>query len=360
MKYHETHFDDYLFSNEKFNLHPELNTTIDGLPKNIHHLKNTIFYGPPGIGKYTQVLKILKKYSPSELKYEKKMKLATDKQEYIYKISDIHYEIDMSLLGCNSKIVWHEAFSQIVDIISVKQDKIGVILCKNFHTIHAELLENFYSYIQHHNHCDTNISIKFFIISEHISFIPEQIINSSQIINIKRPDMEFYEKMILFTPENEKDADFLSRITFQKSHRVNKKKYDSATQITSQIIKEGILNAKEVKAFDSIHSTSDLPKDIFNTVCDKLIDNISDKDSLSFTNFRDNLYDILTYNIDVSECIWYILSHFIKARQLNNDSVHDIINRTHVFLKYYNNNYRPIYHLESMMFYIINKIHKHG
>ena len=358
MKYYETHFDDYLFSTEKFNLHPELCETIHRLPKNIHQLNNTIFYGPPGVGKYTQVLKILKKYSPSELKYEKKMKLTTEKQEYIYKISDIHYEIDMSLLGCNSKIVWHEAFSQIVDIISVKQDKIGVILCKNFHTIHTELLENFYSYMQHYNYCDANITIKFFIISEHISFLPEQIVNSSQIINIKRPDMELYEKMTLFAPCNER-PDFVDKISFQKSHQINAEKHEATIKITSQINKEGILNAKEVKAFDYVRSTSDLPKDIFNIICDKLIDNISDKNALSFTNFRDNLYDILTYNIDISECMYYILSHFIKSRQLNGDAARDIIKRTHLFLKYYNNNYRPIYHLESMMFYIINKIHRH-
>ena len=174
MKYYETHFDDYLFTSEKFNLHPELTTSIDAFPKNIRQLKNVIFYGPPGSGKYTQVLKILKKYSPSELKYEKKMKLTTDKQEYVYKISDIHYEIDMSLLGCNSKIVWHEAFLQIVDIIAVKQDKIGVIVCKNFHLIHNELLDNFYSYIQHYNYHESHIKIKFFIFSEYSLLIKEQ------------------------------------------------------------------------------------------------------------------------------------------------------------------------------------------
>ena len=30
------------------------------------------------------------------------------------------------------------------------------------------------------------------------------------------------------------------------------------------------------------------------------------------------------------------------------------------FLRYYNNNYRPIYHLESIMFYIIKKIHNYN
>ena len=364
MKFYETYFDDYLFSNEKYNIHPELTKTIDQLPRHLVQLNNTIFYGPPGSGKYTQVLKILKKYSPSELKYEKKMKLTTDKQEYIYKISDIHYEIDMSLLGCNSKIVWHEAFSQIVDIISVKQDKIGVIVCKNFHLIHNELLDNFYSYIQHYNYYESHIKIKFFIISEHISFMPEQIINCSQIISIKRPNQELYERTNLLsgpreTTNNRTTDTFLESITYHKFSGTNEKKYESTKRLMENIHKDGITNIKEIKSFDLIDSPNNIPKDVFNIVCDKLIENIADENALSFTTFRDNLYDILTYNIDISECLWYILSHFIKSRHLNNSAAHDIIEKSYTFLKYYNNNYRPIYHLESIMFYIINKIHKH-
>jgi len=365
MKYYETHFDDYLFSLEKFNLHPELADTISAFPKNIHQLKNVIFYGPPGSGKYSQVIKVLKKYSPSELKYEKKIKISTEKQEYIYKISDIHYEIDMSILGCNSKIVWHETFLQIVDIISVKQDKIGIIVCKNFHTIHAELLEIFYSYMQHYNYTEANIKIKFFIISEHISYLPEQIINCSQIIRIKRPSKELYEKFILFSSPPSMTSDeitsnqFIHKISYHKNGKTDNDKYENVKNVMRYIEPEGILNIKEIKSFDLIKTEDDIPKDIFNIVCDKLIDNISDKKTLSFTTFRDNLYDILTYNIDISECIWYIVSHFIKLKRLDNNSVHDILEKTHTFLKYFNNNYRPIYHLESIMFYIINKLHNY-
>jgi hypothetical protein len=363
MKYYETHFDDYLFSLEKFNMHPELTDVINSFPKNIHQLKNIIFYGPPGSGKYSQVLKTLKKYSPSELKYEKKIKTTTEKQEYIYKISDIHYEIDMSLLGCNSKIVWHEVFMQIVDIISVKQDKIGIIICKNFHTIHTELLEIFYSYMQHYNYAEATIKIRFFIISEHISFMPEQIINCSHVINVKRPERDLYEKSALFSsPYSEIEGtisqQFMHKIAYHKSNGVNNERHGAVKNIMRHIQEEGILNAKETKSFDLINNPEDIPKDIFNIICDKLIENISDKNDLSFTAFRDNLYDILTYNIDISECIWYILGHFIKTRQLEDDTIHDILEKTHTFLKYYNNNYRPIYHLESIMFYIITKIHK--
>ena len=44
------------------------------------------------------MLSVLKQYSPTELKYEKKMITVTSKSTHILKISDIHYEVDMSLL----------------------------------------------------------------------------------------------------------------------------------------------------------------------------------------------------------------------------------------------------------------------
>ena len=161
MKYYETSFDEYIQSVEKYNLHPEFEPIYNSLPNRLINFENLIIYGPSGTGKYSQILYMLKKYSPSQLKYDKRITATTDKQTYIYHISDIHYEVDMSLLGCNSKTLWSEIFFQIVDILSVKPEKIGVILCKNFHLIHSELLESFYSYMQQYNHSNSHISIKF-------------------------------------------------------------------------------------------------------------------------------------------------------------------------------------------------------
>ena len=185
MKFYETYYEDYIHSSEQFNIHPELTEVYNKMPDNLSKFGNIIIYGPPGVGKYTQMLNIIKKYSPSGLKYDKKINVKTEKQSYVCKISDIHYEVDMSLLGCNSKILWHEIFFQIVDIISVKSDKKGIIVCKNFHHIHTELLEVFYSYIQQYNYPNSSIKIKFIIITEHVSFIPNNIVNSFKILSIK-------------------------------------------------------------------------------------------------------------------------------------------------------------------------------
>jgi len=339
MKFYESHFEEYIDSVEKFNLHPELLEYYNKFPENICNFENLIIYGGGGIGKYSQVLYFLKNYSPSNLKYEKKITITNEKQTYTYHISDIHYEIDMSFLGCNSKTLWHDIFFHIVDIISIKKNKIGIIVCKNFHMIHSELLEIFYSYIQQYNNPQSNIQIKFVLITEHISFIPNQILNVCEIINIKRPSIDMYKK-IFKTIKNNKNI-------------------ESINQILSKTDPETILNIKEINSFHLINNEITMPIDIFNTICNTIISEIDNHMNIDFLKFRDILYDILIYNLDAIECIWYILEHYIRKNIIKPNNISEIMIKIYPFLKYYNNNYRPIYHLESIMFYIITKIHEY-
>jgi hypothetical protein len=194
MKFLETHFEEYIQASQKQNLHPKLDKILQKFPSKIQDFKNVIFYGTSGIGKYTQMLKAIKKYSPTELKYEKKISVTFNKQTYFFKISDIHYEVDLSLLGCNSKQLWHEIYLQIVDIVSAKTEKSGIIVCKYFNEINSELLENFYSYMQQNN--AINVDLKFIIITEELSFIPDNILNCCEIINIRRPTKIAYLKCV--------------------------------------------------------------------------------------------------------------------------------------------------------------------
>src|SRR6056300_1063614 len=216
MKHYETHFVDYINSLNKYNLHENKKYIFDVLPEKFSELTNLILTGPTGIGKYTQALKIIEKYSDTGLKYEKKITCSYEKQPYIFKISDIHYEIDISMLGCNSKQLWHEIFFQIIDIVTIKQRKDAIILCKNFHTINSELLDIFYSYMQH-NKINPNINLKFIIITEHISFIPYNILNNCISINYKRPEINKYKKLFTISSNNENDnINFLERINNNK------------------------------------------------------------------------------------------------------------------------------------------------
>ena len=72
---------------------------------------------------------------------------------------------------------------------------------------------------------------------------------------------------------------------------------------------------------------------------------------------RDNLYEIFIYNLDIHSCIYYIVNNLIMSGKLKEEHTEDIFTRLHKFLKLYNNNYRPIYHLESYIFYLCIKVH---
>ena len=263
MKINETRFEEYISANQEENLHPKLDKIIKKFPEKLHELKNIIFYGPGGVGKYTQMLRSIKKYSPTELKYEKKICVTFNKVPYFFKISDIHYEIDMSLIGCNSKLFWHDIYLQIVDIISTKPDKSGIILCKYFHEIHSELLENFYSYMQQNN--ASSISLKFILITEELTFLPDNILNCCEVIHVARPTKAQYNKCI----------------------------------------------------------------------------------------------HIFIYNLNITDCIWYILFSLIERKKIQPESISTMLVKTYNFFQYYNNNYRPIYHVENYLFYLITLIHKY-
>jgi hypothetical protein len=317
MKFYETHFEEYITTNQNENLHPTLDKIFNRFPNFLNELKNVIFYGPSGIGKYTQMLRSIKKYSPSELKYEKKISINFNKVQYFLKISDIHYEVDMSLLGCNSKLIWHEVYQQIIDIISAKIDKSGIIVCKNFHDIHSELLDNFYSYMQQNKQL---INLKYFILTEELSFIPDTILNCCEVIHISRPKKTLYNKCL-------------------------------KNKLPQNIKLENITNIK------NLHSSKNELFVYYKIICNKIINAIINIDDLKFLKFRDLLYDIFIYNLDITDCIWYILTTLVEENKINPKQISELMIKTFIFFKYYNNNYRPIYHLENYLFYLTKIIH---
>jgi DNA polymerase III delta prime subunit len=321
-KFHETHFEEYLTACQKEDLHPKLSKVFKKFPKQLKEFKNLIFFGPPGVGKYTQFLKSVKKYSPSELKYEKKISITFNKQSYLMKISDIHYEVDMSLLGCNSKLLWHDIYMQIVDILSAKADKSGIILCKGFHEIHSELLENFYSYMQQNNY--SAVDIKFVFITEHISFLPDNILNCCEVIHLARPSKIQYGKCI-------------------------------GKKLDNNCLLENITNIKNLhEPEEQIQGSLQEPHKI---ICDKIVEQMEKLEDLNFLKFRDLLYDIFIYNLDITQCVWYILSRVVMEKKIKQEKMTDVLIKTFLFFQYYNNNYRPIYHIENYIYFLIQNMH---
>ena len=319
MKYQSSKFEDYIQKCNKFNIHKEITPLLENVSNNIKETNNIILYGPSGTGKYTQALNHIKKFSPTSLRFERKMNFRFDnKSDFIFKLSDIHFEIDMSLLGCKAKLVFNDLYYHILDVLSSRPNGSGIILCKNFHTIHSELLEIFYSYMQTLKH--KNLNLVYVILTESVSFIPNNILNRCMIVPIKRPTKSSYIKI------------------------TNKAQFNNQ-ELSS------IKNIKNLKS--KIYSLNHLDKKIVDSIYNHII-NFND---IKFLELRDKLYEIFIFNLDVHTFTFNVIKKLIVNGYLKEEHIDNIFTKLYNFLKLYNNNYRPIYHLERFIFYLCIEIH---
>jgi hypothetical protein len=166
----------------------------------------------------------------------------------------------------------------------------------------------------------TAVDIKFILITEEISFIPDNILSCCEVINIARPSKTNYSKCL-------------------KSRLPLKIKTD---------------NISNVKFLHVYNEDLMLP---YRIICNKIIKQITNLNELQFLKFRDILYDIFIYNLDITDCIWYILSNLIEQKKIRDEDFSKVLIRTYVFLQYYNNNYRPIYHVENYFLFLAKSIH---
>jgi hypothetical protein len=259
-------FDEYLQGESE---HPD----IDALTfPSLSDFQNLILYGPCGSGKYTQMLRIVRRYSSHHLKYEKRVPMTANEDAYAVRISDVHYEVDMATLGCTPKVVWHELHAQIVEIIQCKyQDRHGIIVCKNFHLIDAELLEIFYSYMQD--------GVKYILLTEAVSFIPTNVTARCRLISVPK---------VAFRPR----------------------------------------------------------PDSVKFLCEKVIAVL--KENKPITSVREELYTILVYDVDTEACMWYFIQRALRT--VDGKERYAVLQKLTTTMRYYTTNYRPIYHLESLVF----------
>lgn len=321
MKNYDTQFEDYLHKLNVINLHPKLKSIYEQFPPQLKFMQNIIFYGPPGVGKYSQMLCAIQKYSPSLLKYDKKTNIDIESESYSIKISDIHYEIDMAQLGYNSKQIWHELYLLIVDIVATKQNKQGIIVCKNFHDIDKELLDVFYSYIQ--QNFNWGVQLKFILLTETCGFINEEIMNCCGIIRVPRPSKANYKRVV---------------------------QYNNRLSILNQTVPSNVSTIQNIQFMnDSIFK-------MCNHLSDKLIDTITNQNNkkMQFMKFRDCIYDLMIYNMNIYNCVDYILHQLIHVKPfISYKNIECIIHQTLLFFKQYNNNYRPIFHLENYLLFLM-------
>jgi hypothetical protein len=237
-----------------------------------------------------------------------------------------------------------------------------------------------------------------------------RILNNSQIISIPRPSLLLYNKCVNSIHTN-KNVYLYPHVTNSvntiiQSHYVDivdenhsidyKNNNDIQNKNTSSIVHNSSISQPSIKQkktikndtinvdticnskikeyilvsnnYKNLTSLSNIKNVIVNTnelanphecICNNIIESIQNPETINFLKFRDILYEILIYNLDATECLWHIISHFINKNCLSKKHVTDILKKTTPFLTYYNNNYRPIYHLESILFYIIAKINNY-
>lgn len=264
------------------------------LPKQIDQFENMILHGPAGVGKYTLMLRIVKTYSRHQLKYEKKITIQSNNQSYILKISDIHYEVDMELLGCNAKLLWHDIYTHIKEIIDCKYpNKHGIIVLKNFHRIHNELLEIFYSYMQD--------NIKYVILTEAAGFIPVAVATRCKLVPVPRPSAAQYRACT--------GVDFPAGCTNLA---------DALTQTPSPAYVAKISAKISALILSRKYSVAEM---------------------------RDLLYSILIYSLDIEDCMWAVLAQVMPTIAMEKRA--GVLAQLAECVQCLNNHYRPIFHLEN-------------
>ena len=117
-------------------------------------------------------------------------------------------------------------------------------------------------------------------------------------------------------------------------------------------IKTHITNIKNIKG--KITQIDNINK----LICDKLLNKILNYQTINFLEMRDNLYEIFIFNLDIHSCLYYIINNLVEKKYIKDEHTEDIFIELYKFLRLYNNNYRPIYHLESFIFYLCIKIHE--
>jgi len=87
-------------------------------------------------------------------------------------------------------------------------------------------------------------------------------------------------------------------------------------------------------------------------LCDPIIDTIQET-NIDYFLIREQLYNILTYNLNIHECFYYIISTLFKNEVLHSTLLVNEMDTFFNIIKKYNNNYRTIYHLERFVSFLI-------
>ena len=303
-------FEQYVANLEQCDFHPGVGKVRESCPDDISPMPHLLLNGPPGVGKYTQALGFVAKYSPSALRYEKRMEVTGEKTTYSLRISDVHFEVDMETLGCHSRTMWSTIHAQVVDAVRAKTPPIGFIICRNFHKTHKELLEVFYYYM-------ATPEIRLILISDHIGFLPRRII----------------------------DRCFRIPLACPPASRVR------AGGVRSDAVGNNMKGTTSERIALS-HRQEPL--------CEALVALISSSSPADYAVLRSKFYDVLIQQHHMPAVVWALVRSLVLSGAISAEQLPRLFEVVCRFYRLYNNNYRPIYHLECLALEVKKIVHSTG
>lgn len=104
---------------------------------------------------------------------------------------------------------------------------------------------------------------------------------------------------------------------------------------------------KKIKG-DIINKSSSQEQHVNNIV------KIITSEKISLFSLREDIYTFLTLNYNIHDCFSSIIFKLVEINYVNESNINNVLKKYNDFTEKYNNNYRPIYHLESFILFLIN------
>jgi hypothetical protein len=92
----------------------------------------------------------------------------------------------------------------------------------------------------------------------------------------------------------------------------------------------------------------------YKNICNVIIKQIINPKSFTFFKFRITIYNLLIYNLDIHECIWYIIYEVNKVKKISDEFIQLLPD---FFSKFYHC-YKPIYNLEFIFMNLFREFQK--
>ena len=276
-------------------LHPKLLAYFDTFPTQLGDMPSLILSGPPGAGKRTLALIAVAGFSPSGLRYEKKLSVMPEGRVSYdppsIPISDVHFEVDMALPCCGGRGTWPAVHKAITAAVEIRKDKKAIVLCKGFHQADVELLKVFSTFMSMRT---DRADLRYIILTEHLSAVPADVQDRCRRVAVAGPECALSRR--------------LRGPTGTMPHRI-------------ELVTAGAAMAAAERG------TAD-----------------------GLQKLRDAIYAGLTRNMEVGEWVWQLLLSWSagRAEPLSPSALDRGLAAVQTFYEHHVRSYRPVFHLERL------------